>query len=131
VKSKIADIVDAAVPPSKIPKYIMKVREISDTYGVRILSYGHAGDGNIHVHPIKDELSDEEWNEKLPRIMTELYKEAAALGGTISGEHGIGTAKKKYLSICVDQDELELMKEIKRVFDPNNILNPGKIFDLP
>ena len=131
VKSKIADIVDAAVPPSKIPKYIMKVREISDTYGVRILSYGHAGDGNIHVHPIKDELSDEEWNEKLPRIMTALYKESAALGGTISGEHGIGSAKKKYLSICVDQDELELMEEIKRVFDPNNILNPGKIFDLP
>lgn len=131
VKSKIADIVDAAVPPSEIPKYIMKVREISDTYGVRILSYGHAGDGNIHVHPIKDELSDEEWNEKLPEIMIELYKEAAALGGTISGEHGIGSAKKKYLSISVDQDELELMEEIKRVFDPNNILNPGKIFDLP
>lgn len=130
VKSKIADIVDAAVPPSKIPEYITHVRDISDRYGVRILSYGHAGDGNIHVHPIKDRLSDEEWDEKLQKVMTELYKEAAALGGTISGEHGIGSAKKKYLSICVDEHQLRLMKEIKRVFDPINILNPGKIFDL-
>jgi len=131
VKSRVADIVDAAIPPSKIPEYVKKVKEISEKYGVKILSYGHAGDGNIHVHPIKDGLSDEEWTEKLPKVMTELYEEAAAMGGVISGEHGIGWTKKKYLPICLDAEQLRLMKEIKKIFDPNNILNPGKIFDFP
>ncbi|MCD6529712.1 FAD-binding oxidoreductase, partial [Candidatus Bathyarchaeota archaeon] len=92
--------------------------------------YGHAGDGNIHVHPIKGDLSDEEWSEKLPKLMEDLYREARALGGVVSGEHGIGWTKKRYLPICVDEEEIRLMREIKRIFDPNNILNPGKIFDL-
>ncbi len=130
VKSRVADLVDAAIPPSTMPEYIKKIREISQEYGVRILSYGHAGDGNIHVHPIKDGLSGEEWAERLPKVMVRLYKEAESLGGVISGEHGIGQAKKKYLPLCVDEEELRLMKEIKKTFDPNNILNPGKIFDL-
>lgn len=131
VKSRVADIVDAAIPPSKMPEYVRKIREISEESGVRILSYGHAGDGNIHVHPVKDGLSDEEWAEKLPLMMVRLYEEAAALGGIVSGEHGIGSAKKKYLPICIDDEQLRLMKEIKKIFDPNNILNPGKIFDMP
>ena len=131
VKSRIAEVVDAAIPPSKIPEYVEKIKEISQKYGVRILSYGHAGDGNIHVHPIKDSLSDEEWAEKLPKVMEDLYREARALGGVISGEHGIGWTKKKFLSICLDEEEIRLMKEIKKIFDPNNILNPGKILDLP
>jgi len=130
VKSRVAELVDAAVPPSKIPEYIKKVRGISEEFGIRILSYGHAGDGNIHVHPLKDGLSDEEWSMKLPKVMTRIYCEAAALGGTISGEHGIGWSKKKYLPICIDEEQLRLMKEIKKIFDPNNILNPGKIFDI-
>jgi len=130
VKSRVADIVDAAIPPSKIPEYVMRIKEISKRYGVRILSYGHAGDGNIHVHPIKDGLTDEEWEEKLPRVMEELYKEAIALGGVISGEHGIGFTKKKYLPLCLDKEQLRLMREIKRIFDPNNILNPGKVIDV-
>jgi len=130
VKSRIADIVDAAIPPSKMPEYIKKIKEISGEFGVRILSYGHAGDGNIHVHPIKDGLGDEEWADKLPKVMVRLYKEAAALGGIISGEHGIGWTKKKYLPICLDEQQIRLMREIKRLFDPNNILNPGKILDI-
>lgn len=130
VKSETVELVDAAVPPSKIPEYVEKVKEISQRYGVRILSYGHAGDGNIHVHPMKGDLSDDEWNEKLPKVMEDLYREARALGGVISGEHGIGWTKKKYLPICLDEEEIRLMKEIKRIFDPNNILNPGKIFDI-
>ncbi len=129
VKSREADIVDAAIPPSKMPLYIERIKKISDEYGVKILSYGHAGDGNIHVHPIKDGLSDEEWNEKLPKVMMKLYSEAKNLGGVVSGEHGIGWTKKKYLPICLDKEEIRIMKEIKKIFDPNNILNPGKIFD--
>ncbi len=130
VKSRVADIVDAAIPPSKMPEYVKKIKEIAEEYSIKILSYGHAGDGNIHVHPIKDGLSDEDWAEKLPEVMVRLYKEAAALGGIISGEHGIGWAKKKYLPICLEEEQIRLMKEIKRIFDPNNILNPGKIFDV-
>jgi len=130
VKSRVADLVDAAIPPNKIPEYIMKVREVSRQFGVRILSYGHAGDGNIHVHPLKNGLSDYEWAEKLPKVMMRLYEEARALGGVVSGEHGIGLAKKKYLPVFIDEEQMRLMKEIKRIFDPNNILNPGKIFDL-
>ncbi|MFQ6095442.1 MAG: FAD-binding oxidoreductase, partial [Candidatus Bathyarchaeia archaeon] len=131
VKSRIADIVDAAIPPSKMPEYVKKIRAISKEYGVRILSYGHAGDGNIHVHPIKDGLSDEEWDEKLPKVMERLYREAVDFGGIVSGEHGIGWTKKKYLPICLEEEQIRLMREIKRIFDPNNILNPGKIFDIP
>ncbi|MEM2905483.1 MAG: FAD-linked oxidase C-terminal domain-containing protein [Candidatus Bathyarchaeia archaeon] len=131
VKSRVAQIGDAAIPPSRIPEYVRKVKEISREYGIRVLCYGHAGDGNIHVHPLEDRLGDEEWAEKVPKVMESLYREAAALGGTVSGEHGIGYAKKQYLPISVDQEQIRLMREIKRLFDPNNILNPGKIFDMP
>lgn len=130
VKNKIAELVDTAVPPSNIPEYIRGIKEISREYGVRILSYGHAGDGNIHIQPVKDDLSDEEWVEKVPKVMESLYREAFALGGVVSGEHGIGWTKKKYLPICLDEEQIRLMKEVKGVFDPNNILNPGKIFDV-
>jgi len=130
VKSRIAEIVDAAIPPSRIPEYLKTIREISHESGLRIICFGHAGDGNLHVHPIKDALSDDEWSQKLPEVMVKIYQEAVALGGTISGEHGIGWTKKKYLPICLDEEQMRLMKEIKKIFDPSNILNPGKIFDI-
>ena len=130
VKNRDAEIVDTAVPRSKIPEFIMAVKNISAKYGVRILCFGHAGDGNVHIHPQRDNLTIEEWSQKLPKIMEEVYRTSKAFGGTISGEHGIGLAKKKYLQIGLDEEQIRIMKEIKRIFDPNNILNPNKIFDL-
>ena len=128
VKARVAEIVDAVVPPSKIADFMKEVKAISAKHGVRIIGYGHAGDGNIHLHPLKDDLSDEQWENRLPMVMRDIYTKAVELGGTISGEHGIGSAKKAYVEIAIDKTQLEIMKGIKRLFDPNGILNPGKIF---
>ena len=129
VKARVAELVDAAVPPGMIAEFMHAVKDISGKNGVRIIGYGHAGDGNIHLHPLKDELSDEEWGVKLPVVMKEIYGTAVSFGGTVSGEHGIGSAKKPYVSIALDEEEMRIMKEIKSIFDPNGILNPGKILD--
>ena len=106
------------------------VKKVATKHGVPVVVYGHAGDGNVHTNVLKKNMSDEEWNEKIPRVVEEVYKLSVALGGTISGEHGIGIIRKRFLPMAVDPVQIELMKGIKRVFDPNNILNPGKIFDL-
>jgi glycolate oxidase len=129
VKARVAELVDAAVPRGRIADFMHAVKEISGKHGMRIIGYGHAGDGNIHLHPLRDELSEEEWEEKLPEVMKEIYGTAVSFGGTVSGEHGIGSAKLPYVSIALDEDEMRIMKEIKAIFDPNNILNPGKILD--
>jgi glycolate oxidase len=129
VKNKDAEIIDTVIPPSSIPEFMTKVKSISTKYGVKILSYGHAGDGNIHIHPIRESLSKEEWYQKLPSVMDEIYKTSISFGGAISGEHGIGVSKKTYFQTEFDIEQIKLMKQIKMVFDPNNILNPGKIFD--
>jgi glycolate oxidase len=105
------------------------VKDIGKKYGFKSVCYGHAGDGNLHVNIIKGDLSDEVWEKDLPKGITEIFELCKALGGTISGEHGIGLVQKKYLPIVFPQYQLELMKGIKKVFDPNYILNPGKIFD--
>jgi glycolate oxidase len=91
--------------------------------------YGHAGDGNLHVNIIKGDLSDEAWENDLPKGITEIFRLCKKLGGTISGEHGIGLVQKPYMPIVFSQNHLQLMKNIKRVFDPKGILNPGKIMD--
>ena len=124
------ELVDVVVPRSEIPKFVRKVKEISKEYGVPIIVYGHAGDGNVHLHPICADVSREEWDKRLPHLMSDIYRAGVSFGGAISGEHGIGFDKKAYLPIQMDNVLLNLMKGIKRSFDPNNILNPGKIFDL-
>lgn len=129
VKNKDAEIIDTVIPPSTISEFMTAVKNISRKYGVKILSYGHAGDGNIHIHPIRENLTKEEWAQSLYRVMDEIYKTSMGFGGTISGEHGIGTSKKNFFQTEFDKEQIKLMKEIKMIFDPNNILNPGKIFD--
>ena len=122
---------DIVVPVSNIPKLIPRLEEMSKKYGVLIPCFGHAGDGNLHATILKrPEDSMEQWHTVLPLVLTDLYKTTRELGGTISGEHGIGHKRKEYLPLVMDKAEIEMMKKIKKAFDPNLILNPGKIFDL-
>ncbi len=124
------EIIDAVVPRSEIGKFVRKVKEISEEYEVPVIVYGHAGDGNVHLHPICVNMNREEWDRRLPHLMSDIYRAGVSFGGAISGEHGIGFDKKAYLPIGMDNALLDIMKGIKRAFDPNDILNPGKIFDL-
>ncbi len=122
---------DIVVPVSEISKLLHRIDGLSYKYNVLIPCYGHAGDGNLHVTVIKHpDDSIAKWKQILPNVLTELYRASRELGGTISGEHGIGHKRKQFLPLVLSRDEIEAMKRIKRVLDPNNILNPGKIFDL-
>jgi glycolate oxidase len=124
------EIADVVVPRSEIARFVKKVQEISAGYNIPVIAYGHAGDGNVHLHPVCQNMELENWSRKLPDLMREIYRAGVGMGGVISGEHGIGIDKKSYIHIAVDAGRLKLMRNIKRAFDPNNILNPGKIFDL-
>lgn len=120
--------VDTVVPRNKMPELLKGISNISNKYGISIISYGHAGDGNLHINILKKDLPDDVWNLQVDKAVREIFQLTVSLGGTISGEHGIGYSQKKYLSIALSKEQIELMKKIKKVFDPNNILNPGKIF---
>ena len=119
---------DTVVPRSRIPELIKGVKEISAQYGITTICYGHAGDGNVHVNILKDKLDDKSWENNLETAIKEIFRLTVSLGGTISGEHGIGYSQKNYLPIALGKDEIMLMKNIKKTMDPNNIMNPGKIF---
>ncbi|MFM7767813.1 MAG: FAD-binding oxidoreductase [Bacteroidota bacterium] len=119
---------DTVVPRAELPKLLAGVKSIGEKYGFKSVCYGHAGDGNLHVNIIRDNLSDDDWNVKVPLGIREIFKLCVELGGTISGEHGIGLVQMDYLDIAFDQVQMDLQRGIKRVFDPNNIMNPGKIF---
>jgi len=118
---------DTVVPRYQLPALLRAVKETGAKYGFRSICYGHAGDGNLHVNIIKDELTDDQWHSMLPLAITEIFKQTVALGGTLSGEHGIGYVQRPYMSLAFSNVELALMKSIKNVFDPNGILNPGKV----
>jgi glycolate oxidase len=120
---------DTVVPRAELPVLLSGVKEIGKKYGFQSVCYGHAGDGNLHVNIVKGDLSDEEWNGSLINGIKEIFHLVKKLGGTISGEHGIGLVQKDYLNIVFDEVQMNIMREIKRIFDPNNILNAGKIFD--
>lgn len=119
---------DTVVPRAKIPELVSGVKEICDRYGITSICYGHAGDGNVHVNILKGNASEDVWKNELEPAIEEIFKLTVSLGGTISGEHGIGYSQKNYLPIAMKENELNLMKQIKSTFDPENILNPGKIF---
>ena len=118
---------DIVVPRSKVPDMIRALEKISKDYGVPIVNFGHAGDGNIHVNVMVD-LKEEGMPEKMEKVIDEVFNAAVKLRGAISGEHGIGTSKAKYLSMELDMATITYMQRIKAALDPNNIINPGKIF---
>jgi glycolate oxidase len=119
---------DTVVPRGNLPQLVKGVKEICGRYGITSICYGHAGDGNVHVNLLKDKLDDVAWNRDIDSTIREIFRLTVSLGGTISAEHGIGYSQKSYLPLALSPAELTLMREIKRTFDPHNILNPGKIF---
>lgn len=118
---------DIVVPRDKIPEILKRLRTLSEESGIQIVNFGHAGDGNIHVNIMVDKKEAGEYREA-EALVKKIFEITLSLGGTISGEHGIGITKAPYLGMEIRKHELELMKGIKNLFDPKDILNPGKIF---
>jgi len=119
---------DVVVPRANLPKLIKGIKEIGKRYSFNTVCFGHLGDGNLHVNILKENISEADWATKIPEGIGEIFKLTVSLGGTLSGEHGIGIAKRPYMPIAVNEVNLNLMRGIKKVFDPKGILNPGKIF---
>jgi glycolate oxidase len=119
---------DCVVPRASLPVLIKGIKDAGTKYGFESVCYGHAGDGNVHINILKGGMSDEDWNNKLKDGIREIFELTAALGGTISGEHGIGLVQREFMSIKYSPVHFQLWKGIKNVFDPAGILNPGKIF---
>jgi glycolate oxidase len=120
---------DTVVPRAALPQLIKGIKVMGAKYGFESVCYGHAGDGNLHVNILKSNMSDEDWNTKLKDGIREIFELTVSLGGTLSGEHGIGLVQKEFMDIKYSPIHFELWRGIKKVFDKNYILNPGKIFD--
>jgi lactate dehydrogenase (NAD+,ferredoxin) subunit LctD len=127
-ESPINHMEDVVVPRAEIPPLLKGIKDIAARYAVRVVSFGHAGDGNVHVNVLKDDLPAERWEELVPALAEDIYRLTLSLGGTITGEHGVGVTRRRYLPLALDAAQIEVMRGIKAVFDPNYILNPGKIF---
>ena len=119
---------DTVVPRARLPQLIKGIKEIGNKYGFESVCYGHAGDGNLHVNIIKGNMSDDAWHNELKGGISEIFQLTVSLGGTLSGEHGIGLVQKEFMPIKYTDAHFALWRGIKNVFDPNGILNPGKIF---
>ncbi len=130
---KIASYVecDTSVPPSKVPDLLRGVRAVAARFGIRQISYGHAGDGNIHVNVLSDDPDPHERETRLRPAIDAIFDVATSLGGTITGEHGVGCVASRHLGKCRDANAIAAMRAVKSALDPAGILNPGKIFDAP
>jgi glycolate oxidase len=137
IKAHTLEILDVVVPRAEIAHHVKRVHEVSEDLQIWLPTFGHAADGNVHTHIMKARyengeiipLPEEEWKDKLVQVREDLYRDCKIREGKISGEHGIGIVKKPYLSYVLSEEEISLMRGIKNHFDPNHILNPGKIFD--
>lgn len=137
IKAGTVEILDIAVPRAEVAGHVRKVREVAARYDIWLPTFGHAADGNVHTHIMKARyengamapVPESEWRPKTDPVRQELFRDCKARGGVISGEHGIGLVKKPYLSLVLDERQIALMRGIKKAFDPNGIMNPGKIFD--
>lgn len=121
------DECDVVVPRSEIAEFLKFTYTLQEKHGLRIASFGHAGDGNLHIYLCRDDLSEEEFARRLDLAFNDLYQQASLVGGLVSGEHGIGFAKKQYMEKTLGETQIKLMQGIKDFFDPLHILNPGKI----
>lgn len=120
---------DTVVPRAELSVLLEGVKAIGNKYGFQSVCYGHAGDGNLHVNILKGNLTNEEWELRLPQGITEIFQLVIKLGGTISGEHGIGWVQKKYMPLAFNEIQLNIFRNLRKIFDPNGILNPGKVVD--
>lgn len=118
---------DTVIPRYELPKLLRGVKEIGSRYGFQSVCYGHAGDGNLHVNIIRGGLDDQAWRNELPKAIREIFTLTVSLGGTLSGEHGIGLVQRPYMDIAFNEVQLGLMRAIKEAFDPKGIMNPGKV----
>jgi glycolate oxidase len=116
------------VPRAELPQLLKGVKSIGEKHGFTSVCYGHAGDGNLHINIIKGDMSDEAWENDLTKGIREIFKLTVDLGGTISGEHGIGLVQKNYMDIAFSEENINIQKGIKSVFDPKGIMNPKKVF---
>jgi glycolate oxidase len=139
IRRKIGEVVkshgiykeeDTVVKRSNLPQLYNKVKALEKEYGFESICYGHAGDGNLHVNMLQGKMSNQDWHTEMPKAIHQLFEECKNLEGTISGEHGIGLVQKPYMRIVMTDTHFQLLKGIKKVFDPNSILNPGKIFNV-
>ncbi len=137
IKAGTVEILDIAVPRAEIAAHVRRVAEVERRLGLWLPTFGHAGDGNVHTHIMKARYEDgrmvplpeEAWRGKVEAVRSALFEDGLGRGGVVSGEHGIGLVKKPYLAMALEPAQVELMRGLKRVFDPRGILNPGKIFD--
>ncbi len=127
-ESPVNHMEDVVVPRAAIGALLAGMREIAREHVVRIVCFGHAGDGNVHVNVLKDEIAIERWRDIVPAVQEKIYRLSLSLGGTITGEHGIGATRVRFLPLALDAAQIELQRAIRDAFDPNHILNPGKIF---
>ncbi len=118
---------DTVVPRYELPRLLQGVKDIGQRHGFRSVCYGHAGDGNLHVNIIRGTMTDQQWEQGLPEAIREIFRLTVSLGGTLSGEHGIGLVQRPYMDIAFDPVQLALMSGIKKLFDPLGIMNPGKV----
>ncbi len=130
-ETRLLDECDVVVPVNAIPEFLAFANELGEKHGLTICSYGHAGDGNLHIHQCSNDLPEAEFKARVDAYFSDLYSKAHACGGLVSGEHGIGRGKIQFLRQSVGGTNMALMEGIKRVFDPNLILNPGKVCYIP
>jgi glycolate oxidase len=129
-KEELIEVLDVSVPPAMIPDFVIESEDAASEYGMRLLQFGHAADGNVHQEILKSSLEEREWRERYPKLKQKIFQLASEMGGYITAEHGIGLTKREDMYRILSKKEIDLMCKIKSVFDPNNILNPGKVVDL-
>jgi len=127
-RSPINRMEDIVVPRARINDFLREMKKLQEKYEYPIICFGHSGDGNVHVNILKENRPQDKWEKTILKISGEIFDIALALKGQITAEHGVGATRKRYLKKAVGSKVLKLFRDIKQLFDPNNILNPGKIF---